>query len=196
MKHNQLTLEAGSRLRTVLLITTALILVQLLFGATMRHQHQGLAVPDFPLAYGKLWPATDPASVAAYNSHRLEAAGENPITSLHVVVHMLHRLMGFAVLFAILGCTVAVRRRTAAPPALRKLSALWSVVACGQVALGILTILSQRKVDVTTAHVALGAVTFMTGWLLVLMTSRATEMRTVRVGAAGAVLTGGELKHA
>ncbi len=195
-KFNALTLEAGSRLRMVLLLATALILVQLLFGATMRHQHQGLAVPDFPLAYGKLWPATDRVSVAAYNSHRLEAAGENPITSLHIVVHMLHRLMGFAVLFAILGCTIAVWRKAAAPPALRKLSALWSVAACTQVALGISTILSQRKVDVTTAHVALGAVTFMTGWLLVLMTSRVTEMRTAHAKAANAVMTGGELKHA
>ncbi len=35
---------------------TLLIFGQLLLGATMRHQHAGLAIPDFPLAYHKLWP--------------------------------------------------------------------------------------------------------------------------------------------
>ena len=39
-----------------------LIFGQLILGATMRHQHAGLAIPDFPLAYGKLWPAMDAAS--------------------------------------------------------------------------------------------------------------------------------------
>ena len=30
----------------------------------MRHQHAGLAIPDFPLAYGKIWPDTSAAAVA------------------------------------------------------------------------------------------------------------------------------------
>ena len=49
-----------------------LILAQLVLGAAMRHQHAGLAIPDFPLAYGKLWPAMDAASVAHYNQQRIE----------------------------------------------------------------------------------------------------------------------------
>ena len=59
-------------LRWCLAGTTALILGQLILGATMRHQHAGLAIPDFPLAYGRLWPAMDAASVARYNQQRLE----------------------------------------------------------------------------------------------------------------------------
>src|SRR5262249_6895961 len=31
--------------------TTLMIFLQLILGATMRHQHAGLAIPDFPLAY-------------------------------------------------------------------------------------------------------------------------------------------------
>src|SRR5207344_2903371 len=69
--------QAATALRRLLIATSFLILLQLLLGATMRHQHAGLAVPDFPLAYGKVWPATDAASIAAYNAQRLEAAGEN-----------------------------------------------------------------------------------------------------------------------
>jgi cytochrome c oxidase assembly protein subunit 15 len=173
--------EAGARLpvlipppllRRLFVGTTLLILVQLVLGATMRHQHAGLAVPDFPLAYGKVWPATDDASVELYNARRLEAAGEGPITGTHIVVHMLHRFTGFAVLLAIVGCAVAAWRNTNPGSPLRRISALWVATVLVQVTLGIFTILSQRKVDVTTAHVAVGALTFMTGWMLVLVSSR------------------------
>ena len=39
-----------------------LIFCQLMLGATMRHEHAGLSINDFPLAYGQVWPKTDPAS--------------------------------------------------------------------------------------------------------------------------------------
>ena len=44
------------------LYVTILIFVQLLIAATMRHQHAGLAISDFPLAYGKIWPDTSAGS--------------------------------------------------------------------------------------------------------------------------------------
>ena len=84
---HELDSVAARSVRRLFVATTFLILVQLIFGATMRHQHAGLAVPDFPLAYGKVWPATDAASVQFYNAHRMEAAGEQPITAPHIVVH-------------------------------------------------------------------------------------------------------------
>ena len=55
-----------------LVVLISLIFVQLLLGATMRHQHAGLAIWDFPLAHGQFWPATDEASVAKYNNNRYE----------------------------------------------------------------------------------------------------------------------------
>ena len=182
-------------LRRIFLFTTLLILFQLAFGATMRHQHAGLAVPDFPLAYGKLWPATDAASVEDYNAHRLEAAGEAPITAPHIVVHMLHRITGFIALLAIITCAVAAWRNATSGSVLRKLSLLWVAIACIQVVLGIYTIWSQRKVDVTTAHVALGALTFMLGWLLVLISSRFVAQRTPAIVPAASIHAAG-LKHA
>lgn len=164
--------SAAIKLRRGFLAATILILLQLVLGATMRHQHAGLAVPDFPLAYGKIWPATDPASLHAYNAHRIETNGEQAITAAHIAVHMLHRVTAFAVLFAVIGSAVVVWRNTSRGSLLRKTSALWVAIVLVQVVLGILTILSQRKVDVTTAHVAVGAVTFLVGWLLVLIASR------------------------
>jgi cytochrome c oxidase assembly protein subunit 15 len=166
-------------LRRFFIATTLLILVQLVLGATMRHQHAGLAIPDFPLAYGKLWPATDAASIELYNARRLEAAGESPITAPHIVVHMLHRFTAFAVLFAIIGCAVLAWRHTMRGSLLRKVSGLLVGIVLMQVVLGTLTIWSQRKVDVTTAHVAIGALTFMIGWMLVLISARFVVVKAV-----------------
>ena len=174
-------------LRRLFCATSLLILGQLIFGATMRHQHAGLAVPDFPLAYGKIWPATDAMSLAHYNA-RLEAAGENPITAAHVIVHMLHRITAVAVFAAIIGCAVAAWRNTAASSVLRKISVIWVAVVLIQVVLGVLTIWSQRKVDVTTAHVAVGAITFMIGWMQVLVASRFVGARSAASPAAQTIL--------
>ena len=69
---------------TLYLLATLLILAQLTLGAAMRHQHAGLAIPDFPLAYGKLWPAMDAASVAHYNQQRIEVVAANPITAFQI----------------------------------------------------------------------------------------------------------------
>jgi len=54
MAANETWDRASKGLRYLLLAATSLVFLQLILGATMRHQHAGLAVPDFPLAYGKL----------------------------------------------------------------------------------------------------------------------------------------------
>jgi cytochrome c oxidase assembly protein subunit 15 len=137
----------------------------------MRHQHAGLAVPDFPLAYGKLWPATDAASIVTYNQTRLEAAGEQPITAAHVVVHMIHRCTALVIAGLIFACTLAAWRRSERGNPIRKITAVWTALVIVQITLGALSVWSQRKVDVTTAHVAVGALTFLVGWLSFLVTS-------------------------
>lgn len=193
---SELKAADGIRLRNVFLATTLLILVQLIFGATMRHLHQGLAVPDFPLAYGKLWPATDAAAVAHYNAYRLEAGGEQPITAFHIVMHMLHRYTGMLAWLAIGACLVMAWRSTTPGSILRKMALLWMTIATIQVALGIFTILSQRKVDVTTAHVAVGALTFMLGWISVLATARLSGVRTVTAEETDSMIASGRFKPA
>ena len=41
--------------------------LQLILGATMRHQHAGLPVWDFPRAHGQWWPSTEENMLAKYN---------------------------------------------------------------------------------------------------------------------------------
>ena len=70
----------------------------------MRHQHAGLAIHDFPLAYGKLWPATDGASVERYNQQRVEITNVNPITGFQIQLQMVHRFMALLILAAVGFC--------------------------------------------------------------------------------------------
>jgi cytochrome c oxidase assembly protein subunit 15 len=149
---------SSSALSALALFATLLIFAQLLLGATMRHQHAGLAIPDFPLAYGKLWPATDPASVQLYNQHRTETVGLHSITAFQIGLQMAHRAVALAILLAV---WAAARLSVKTP--LSKLCLFWAVLVSSQALLGAATIWSNKAADVATAHVLLGAVSLAIG---------------------------------
>jgi heme a synthase len=174
--------ETGApKLRGLLLFTTCLILFQLMLGAMMRHQHAGLAIPDFPLAYGKLWPATDPKAVAHYNGQRVEVTAANPITAFQIHLQMGHRLVAALILAGVAGCAWRVRsagfNRSASPnlKCLSRLAAGWLALVLAQVALGAWTIWSNKAADVATAHVLVGALSLATGSMLCLVSFRSPE---------------------
>jgi len=60
-------------LRLTATTTTALIYVQVLIGATMRHADAGLAIPDFPLVFGGLIPPLWTPQIAVHYAHRVGA---------------------------------------------------------------------------------------------------------------------------
>jgi heme a synthase len=150
---------------TMFLTATLLVLGQLVLGAAMRHQHAGLAIPDFPLAYGRLWPGTDPESVAHYNLHRIEVFAANPITALQIQLQMLHRLNAVCILVAVAGCAWSARRRYGARNPISALAAIWLGLILTQVLLGAATIWSGKAADVATAHVVVGALSMAVGSL-------------------------------
>jgi cytochrome c oxidase assembly protein subunit 15 len=150
------------------LAVTALIFAQLIVGATMRHEHAGLAIPDFPLAYGQVWPTTDTASVRQYNIERLEH-NQMPTTAMYINMQMVHRFGAVLVTAAILAASAAVWITPGSAPILRRWTALWVVLVFLQFMLGAFTIWTNKAADVATTHVAVGALTFMTGALLTAM---------------------------
>ena len=79
-----LPVYAQGPFRYLYLLGTVLILSQLFLGATMRHQHAGLAIPDFPLAYGQWWPPTDQASLRVINQHRVGVYDHSPVTAWQI----------------------------------------------------------------------------------------------------------------
>ena len=148
-----------------------LIFCQLLLGATMRHEHNGLSIPDFPLAYGQVWPKTDPASVDAYNLDRLKHH-EVPTSALYINMQMAHRAGAVLITVAILAVAAAVWLTPGAAPILRRWSAVWVFLVFLQFILGACTIWTNKAADVATTHVAAGALTLVLGALLTAMSWR------------------------
>jgi len=148
------------------LIISLLIFAQLVLGATMRHQHAGLAIPDFPLAYGKLWPGMDANSVLRYNQQRIETVAANPITGFQIGLQMIHRLFAVLILTAVGFCAWSTRRNLRVGHLLSKLSLGWLGLIGVQALLGAATIWSNKAADVATAHVIVGALSLATGVML------------------------------
>src|SRR5712692_2843451 len=67
----KLPIRHRSGLRYLYQVVTAMVFLQLVLRATMRHQHAGLALSDFPPPKASLWRALDPDSIARYNQERL-----------------------------------------------------------------------------------------------------------------------------
>lgn len=152
--------------------TTGLILLQLILGAAMRHQHAGLAIPDFPLAYGKIWPATDKASVEVYNERRVEVVSAKPITGAQIILQMIHRATAVAILAAVASCAwLSWRAGSRAKPA-RALATALLVLVVVQVLLGAATIWSNKAADIATVHVMVGALLLATGTVASMVASQ------------------------
>jgi cytochrome c oxidase assembly protein subunit 15 len=131
-------------------ILLGVVFLQLLIGAVMRHTKAGLAIPDFPLAFGRVVP---------------------PIASFSVAVHFSHRIGAMAV--AAMAFLVLARARRSGRPGLRKTAVAIASLVLLQIALGGLTVLSRKDVLITTGHVAAGALILGASLALALASSRA-----------------------
>ena len=126
-------------------LATAVVFLQLLAGAVMRHTGAGLAIPDFPLALGRVVP---------------------PLDELPVVVHFIHRVGAVAVLAAV--AYLARRAFRSRDARLFRPAALLIALVAVQVTLGAATVLTEKAVAPTTAHVATGAAVLGLSWLIAL----------------------------
>ena len=157
------TTRVSGSLYWLTICSTSLVLIQLILGAAMRHQHAGLAVPDFPLAYGKAWPPMDAAFLEKINSHRLGAEQLNPVTASQIGLQMTHRLVALSIVLLV-GCVAWKARGEQGPGSFpAKFAGAWWGVICLQAALGAATIWSNKAADVATAHVLCGALSLLAG---------------------------------
>jgi cytochrome c oxidase assembly protein subunit 15 len=170
-------------LRTLVLATTILIFCQLVLGATMRGQHAGLAIPDFPLAYGKVWPAISADAVAGYNANRIEINGENPVTAFQIILQMVHRIVALAI-FALVAASACLSwKRLGGKNPLTKVAIFWLALIVCQIAFGAWTIWSNKAADVATLHVMVGALSLVTGALWCIIAFRRPMGGTKTVSA-------------
>jgi cytochrome c oxidase assembly protein subunit 15 len=121
--------------------TTVIIYVQIVIGAVMRHMHAGLAIPDFPLAFGRIVP---------------------PMFSMPIAVNFAHRCGAVAVTAMVLWTVARALRLYGDEPAIRRPALGLLVLLAMQIGLGAATVLSRRAVIPTTSHVAVGAAVLAT----------------------------------
>ena len=149
----------GLSLRTAALVSTAAVFLQLVLGAFMRHTGAGLAIPDFPLAFGRLVPAFTTAGVA---------------------VHYAHRVLGVVVALCV-ATTAAVALRTHRDqPLLLGPAVLLPCLVVAQILLGGITVWSAKAVVPTTLHVLNGAVILSTSLMLLLRSFQLLHVESVR----------------
>jgi cytochrome c oxidase assembly protein subunit 15 len=138
-------------LRHVAIVCTVLIYAQIFAGATMRHNDAGLAIPDFPLAFGQVVPPYWDLKIALHFAHRVGA----------VIVALL--------VFATAGHVFYHHRRR---PELTRPSALLLVLLVIQISLGAVTVLSGRDHIINSLHVVTGGLVLVTSLVLTLRAHR------------------------
>jgi cytochrome c oxidase assembly protein subunit 15 len=161
----------------------ALVFVQLTVAASMRHQHAGLAVPDFPLAYGRIYPSTDSAALAAINQRRTGVVDDAPVTAFQVHLHMVHR---FVAVVLVAGAAWTWRRAARLGRGSRLAVRAWTGLFAVQFALGAATVWTNKAADLATAHVAVGASILAVGVALATMRLLGERPFRVAFGPCGA----------
>ena len=143
---------AGDRvLQVIAALVTGSIYAQIIVGATMRHTGAGLAIPDFPLAFGQLVPPVWTAPIAIHYAHRVGALLVSAL-GLAVVGHVLYHHAG--------------------RPELRRPSLLLLALLALQITLGALTVVSGKHYLINSLHVVTGAMVLGTSLVLTLRSYR------------------------
>ena len=125
---------------------TALVFAQIFAGAVLRHLGAGLAIPDFPLSFGRVIPE---------------------FASIEIVAAFVHRAGGFVVAAAVIAMAIRLLRYDRSHP-LRGLGTLLLAVVFAQVLLGGYVIWSGKQPHITSLHVMTGAFTLALSVVLTL----------------------------
>lgn len=139
-------------LQVLSVAATASVYAQLLVGAVMRHTGSGLAIPDFPLAYGRIIP---------------------DIASLPVAIHFAHRVGALVVSVLVVATASRALGTHRGDPRLTRPALLLLALVVIQLSLGAAIIWTRKAVLPTTAHVAMGAAILATSLVIALRSHRA-----------------------
>jgi cytochrome c oxidase assembly protein subunit 15 len=145
--------------------TTALVYAQLLLGALVRHSGAALAIPDFPLALGRVVP---------------------PLNDRLVAIHFAHRVGALAVGAAVAALVARVFASRTAGARVRATALRLAALMVAQIGLGAATVWSRTAVAPATAHVAVGAGILATALVLTLRAARAGHEAAAARAAAPA----------
>lgn len=128
-------------------LTVVVIFFQILLGALMRHTGSGLAIPDFPLSFGRLIPPQWTPPIAINFAHRVGAV--------------------VAFIFIVWVGTKAMRQYRGQPKMVRPAIGLKALLLI-QIILGGATVWTQKAPMVTTFHLTVGAMILAASVILML----------------------------
>jgi cytochrome c oxidase assembly protein subunit 15 len=133
--------------------------VQILLGAIVRHTGAGLAIPDWPLSFGRVVPA----------GAQWAAKG--------VLAHFTHRTFAWVVVALVVAAAISLRRLRGVD-ASGPLSTLWLVLVAAQVTLGAASVWTAKAVAITSAHLVVGGLLWITGVLASVLLARFKALST------------------
>ena len=164
-------------LQRVAIVTAAAVYIQIIVGATMRHTGAGLAIPDFPLAFGHLVP---------------------PQWNEQIAIHFAHRVGALIATACVLATTGHVFYHHRDRAELVRPSILLLALVATQVTLGALTVLTRKDVLINSLHVVTGGCVLATTVVLMLRAHRARFVEATSAGSKseahvyGAIRTAGD----
>jgi cytochrome c oxidase assembly protein subunit 15 len=166
------------------IVTWVVVFAQLIVGATMRHYRAGLAIPDLPLAYGRLIPPTNAADLQAAQHQTMPDNwwDANDSTLGQVWLAFGHRIGALLVTICVIALAVVVLRKYRR----RGLTGLaWTLLGLlvAQITLGVLTVLLRKPADIASAHVAVGALVLVTAFVLAVRSMRLYSHSAMAAGA-------------
>jgi cytochrome c oxidase assembly protein subunit 15 len=148
-------ISAPAAHRNIFIIMAALVYIQLILGGIVRHSGAALAIPDFPLANGRLIPE---------------------FTTSEIAIHFLHRIGAVLVLIWSFVTGWLVFKNYRNESRFTRPTILLILLVLAQIGIGGWTVLSKTAIPIATAHVAVGALILATTVVLVLRSFRYLEI--------------------
>ncbi|CUS78350.1 cytochrome c oxidase assembly protein subunit 15 [Candidatus Kryptonium thompsonii] len=144
-------IDTGVRIAKLYTLTFAFAFIQILLGALVRHTQSGMAIPDFPLSFGKIIPPFgnlpyDPNAPFQISYAELQ---------FKVAIHFAHRVWAFVV--AGVGIYASILAIRTSVKLFRNLAKMWISLIVLQILLGAFVVWTKLAVLVTVLHVAVGA---------------------------------------
>ena len=152
----------GRRLIPLLRVTLVLVFVLIVWGGVVRLSGSGLAIPDWPLAHGKLVPRAHP----------------------NVLIEYVHRVLAGIVGLATLAIAFLIFRSPRWRPRLSSLAVAALITLALQVFLGARVVLEELPVDRVVAHLVVAFIFFAVLLRMALIARDAEDPAGVSLAAA------------
>ena len=137
-------------------ILTAMVYVQLILGALMRHTASGLAIPDFP-TMGGMWIPTFSDSMIDNINAELFDKNLDMVSKWQVIIHFLHRMGAIIITLALSFFIYKFGKNVKKNSMELKMLIMISIILLIQISLGAVTVLSERMPYIASFHVVTGA---------------------------------------